>query len=134
MERASSTVAFVGNLAMNVSTRDAGTEASPDQGWGEQMLSYLLVVNDVITSAGTRTAAEWLTARDLAHAVAACRYFELDDLARVLLELPAAALGDGPARAVEERYRQLVPSDHQLAEAAERKRLRTPFDFEPPRS
>jgi hypothetical protein len=105
-------------------------DASAEPGWGDQMLSYLLLAHDLMTTVGARRAAEWFTARDLAHAIAACRYFELDELGALLVDLPAAAVGDGPARHLDERYRQLVPDEDRLVEAAERKRLLTPADFE----
>ncbi len=104
--------------------------AAPDPGWGDQMLSYLLLVHDLMATVGARRAAEWFTARDLARAIAACRYFELDQLAALLVDLPSAALGDGPARDLDARYRQQVPDEARLIEAAERKRLLTPADFE----
>lgn len=88
----------------------------------------------MVCNGGPNHAADGCEPAEITAAAEACRYFGLDRLAEVMLQLPAAASGY-EAEDVEDRlsdaYYELVPDDATLVEAFEARYAAAPEDFDP---
>ena len=86
-------------------------------GLGDRHLRSLLLVHGMVTNGGPRFAAKSLAPANFEAAADACRYFGLDELAAVMLELPDAVSCTATDESCADAYRTLVPTDAVLFDA-----------------
>ena len=107
---------------------------SAGTGVGDRHLSALLLVDGMVQNGGPNHAADSCEPAELAAAAAAARYFGLEDVARLVEELPAAA-GDHADEDAEDRlseaYHRLLPDSERLDAALAARYVAAPEDFEP---
>jgi hypothetical protein len=107
---------------------------STGTGVGDRHLSALLLVDGMVQNGGPNHAADSCEPAQLAAAVAAARYFGMDDLAAVLVELPTAASGqldDGAEDRLSKAYYELTQDGERLDRAFQERYAAAPEDFEP---
>lgn len=88
----------------------------------------------MVCNGGPNHAADSCDPTEITAAAEACRYFGLNALATLVLQLPAAASGyedeDVEAR-LSDAYYELVPSDATISDAFEVRYAEAPEDFDP---
>ncbi|MEV4281483.1 DMP19 family protein [Actinoplanes xinjiangensis] len=103
------------------------------EGVGDRHLRVLLLVHGMMCNGGPNHVADSYGA-EIPAAAEACRYFGLDALAALMLQLPAAASGyedeDVEAR-LSGAYYELVPDDATISDAFEARYAEAPEDFDP---
>lgn len=103
------------------------------EGVGDRHLRVLLLVHGMMCNGGPNHVADSYGA-EIPAAAEACRYFGLDGLAAVMLQLPAAASGyedEGVEDRLTAAYHDLVPSDATIGDAFEVRYAEAPEDFDP---
>jgi hypothetical protein len=107
-----------------------GSAVRPDRtGIGHQHLLHMLRVHEDLLRCGVVAAATGLTMREVAQAAAACRYFELDTLAELMLRIPHVTSSAEAADAFDAVYRDRVASGVSLSRAIRTKVAARPGDF-----
>ncbi|MBG0562267.1 hypothetical protein [Actinoplanes aureus] len=103
-------------------------------GVGDRHLGALLLVDGMVQNGGPNHAADSCAPAELAAAAAGARYFELDALASLIEELPAAS-SDSDEEDAEDRlsgaYFRLMPDDAVLDAAFQARYAEAPQDFDP---
>jgi hypothetical protein len=69
-------------------------------------LSHLLLVHDVLSHEGVAQAVRLLSSAQIAEGIDACIYFDLQDLATLVSEIPLAASSPLSARVFDDEYRR----------------------------
>ncbi len=104
------------------------------EGIGDRHLRVLLLVHGMVCNGGPNHAADSCEPAEISAGAEACRYFGLDGLAALMLQLPAAASGyedeDVEAR-LTAAYCELVPDDATISDAFEARYAEAPEDFDP---
>jgi hypothetical protein len=107
-----------------------GSTVRPDRsGIGHQHLRHLLRVHEDLLRCGVATAVTMLTMREVAQAAAACRYFELDTLAELMLRVPHVTTSARSARAFDAVYRERAAAGIGMSAAIRNKVAARPGDF-----
>ncbi len=107
-----------------------GSRVRPDRaGIGHQHLRRLLRVHEGLLRSGVAAAVTALTMREVAEAAAACRYFELDGLADLLMRVPDAASSARTAQVFDAIYRERASAGVGLSGAVRQKIACRPADF-----
>jgi len=106
-----------------------GTARPRRDGLGHRHLHCLLGVHHLPREAGVAEAVTSLTMHRVADAVAACRYFDLPELAELLLRIPQAAASPGAAELFDTQYRDCMVRDGYVAESIRRTVAERTQDF-----
>lgn len=96
---------------------------------GHQHLRVLLRVHAALHRNGVRAAVATLTMQAVTEGVAACQYFELDDLADQWRLIPQAITSVPAADTFDVEYREHVGTGKDMAQAVRRKIATRPQDF-----
>ncbi len=80
---------------------------------------------------GPEHAASSLESTDFEAASAACMYFDLNELASVVMQIPAAEDSDDEDERLNNAYLELVPADAVLYDAFAARYAESPGDFDP---
>jgi hypothetical protein len=102
-------------------------------GVGDRHLSALLLVDGMVQNGGPNHAADSCEPGQLAAAAAAARYFDMEDLAALMEELPTAASGnndEGVEDRLSEAYYRLTQDGERFDTALQARYAAAPKDFE----
>jgi hypothetical protein len=98
---------------------------------GDRHLSALLQVHGVLLHSGAAVTAGRFSAADLRAAADAGEYFGLNSLARILREIPEAALSRYAEQRLDDEYRDLDPQGVMIPAAFESHYAEARDDFDP---
>jgi hypothetical protein len=100
------------------------------EGEGDLHLRALLLVHGAVMNGGPEHAASTLESADFEATGAACRYFDLIELASVVTQIPAAEDSDDEDERLNNAYFELVPADEVLYAAFAARYTESPGDFD----
>jgi hypothetical protein len=109
---------------------DRGGVRRPRLPKGKRHFSALRVVHEALAERGVVDAVHLFDARQLTRATAASRYFELDDLAEMLLRADHAAGSGQDAATFDSEYRRRFADGSAVQDAVARKMAQSPSDFQ----